>query len=274
MKRRLSLVMILAVIAFILAACGGGSGDVREDITAMAAEYRSPVSILDAKVVQTQPLAQQRPLASVAIPNWRYGGVAPAVAVEQLLDYAEAHYPGAFPGHPPTQLFGAFHYRAYPDGVYLGVAVDVQFGDGLTESGVYVIYPPYWGQMVAVYVGQVLDFITPVQPGTGAFALSVAPSYPKVITTSNGQTVEIVLNSSHQLALAPNGWPGGIISVTPGSGVSPPITIGYVDWNTRTQLRLSFPVVAGGQYTVAFTLPDMTGATATLQVPTIIMPIS
>lgn len=101
-----------------------------------------------------------------------YGVVSAAVAVEQLLDFAEATYGSVFPSHKQTQTFQRYRYRHYPEtGVLVGVAVGVVPGDGLVESGVYVLGGPFGG--TPQYVGLLASFVTPVVPMN-----SVLPAAP------------------------------------------------------------------------------------------------
>ncbi|MBI5256734.1 MAG: hypothetical protein HY855_09555 [Burkholderiales bacterium] len=88
----------------------------------------------------------------------------PAIeAARQLLDFAEASFKVYLPEHQVTRPFGAFRYRAYSSGVVLGVVVAPD--PNYLLNGVYVMGGPFGPTPRAV--GQVSDFITPVEPGTG-----------------------------------------------------------------------------------------------------------
>ncbi|MBE0547342.1 MAG: hypothetical protein IH627_06770 [Rubrivivax sp.] len=101
-----------------------------------------------------------------------YGVVSAPAAVEQLLDFGESTYGMFFTGHKPTQSFERYLYRHYPEtGVYLGVAVSVIPGDGLVESGVYVMGGEFG--TVPKYVGLLADYVTPARPMN-----SVLPAAP------------------------------------------------------------------------------------------------
>lgn len=112
----------VCLVCITLGSCGGGSREVG------AATFSA---------------SQAAPQALASVQSALYGTVSPEVAVEQLLDFGEAIYGEVFPGHKPTLTFGPYRYRYYPEtGVYLAVAVGVAEGDGLVESGVYVLGGP------------------------------------------------------------------------------------------------------------------------------------
>jgi hypothetical protein len=102
----------------------------------------------------------------------------PEQAAEQLMNFAQTSvYASYFPGSPQTQSFAPFRYRAYSNGVLLGVVVTA--GMGYTMNGVYVMGGPFGPS--PVYVGLLTDFITPTDPnptpggtGNGCFDLSLA----------------------------------------------------------------------------------------------------
>ncbi len=237
--------LIALVLFTILTACGGGGENepqATSQVASRAVPLRAPLDL--------------------------YNGVDPRVAAEQLFAYGQATYPQYFAGNPTTQDFGVVRYRAYPGGVYLGVAIGVQFGDGLTESGVYTIIPSLWGPDVMVYVGHLLDFITPTTGGTGTgqFALSVATGYPQYTVINGGVMVTLVIASNRALAPTATGIVGGTIMVTPTTGVSPAFSVGYNDVEKKS-VRIQFAAPHGMAYVVGVNFPDTTGATATLQVP-------
>lgn len=138
----------LAAAAF-LAGCGGGSDDADTTSTtstpaAAAAQFRTTLS------------AQGGTKVSAA--------VSPAQAAEQLLNFAETTFPMFFPSHQTTATFDPFLFRYYPQtGVYVGVVVKANMG--FTLDGVYVMGGPFGD--APMYVGQLTQFITPVDPGTG-----------------------------------------------------------------------------------------------------------
>ena len=81
----------------------------------------------------------------------------------QLMDFAETSiFKSYFPGHPTTQSFGPFLYRAYSNGVLLGVASG---NDPTYPDGVYVMGGPFGNS--PVFEGPVTAFITPVDPNAG-----------------------------------------------------------------------------------------------------------
>ena len=62
------------------------------------------------------------------------GNVSTSEVARQLMDFAESSiYKSFFPGHPATLTFGPFLYRAYSNGVLLGVASgnDRTYPDGV-----------------------------------------------------------------------------------------------------------------------------------------------
>jgi hypothetical protein len=88
----------------------------------------------------------------------RVAAVPPEQAIEQLFDFAEAHFPQYFPGHQATRSSEPFLYRHYPEtGAYIGVVVEP--GSGFEQHGLYVMgsdfgpSPVYIGPMSAL-----LDF--------------------------------------------------------------------------------------------------------------------
>ena len=97
-----------------------------------------------------------------------YGGTSAQDAVEQLFNaIAEPVYAELFPGHKQTQTFERYRYRYYPEtGTYVGVAVDVTPGDGLVESGIYVMGGSFGN--APSYVGRLLDFFTPAAAAAGS----------------------------------------------------------------------------------------------------------
>jgi len=83
----------------------------------------------------------------------------------QLMDFGQQRYPELFPGNPATQTWGPFAYRAYANGLYLGVVIHSDAAYRL--NGVYLLGGVYGN--APVYVGQVGDFIVPS-------ALAAAPA--------------------------------------------------------------------------------------------------
>ncbi len=140
--------MALAAAAF-LAGCGGGSDEATTTSTAStpaaaAAQFRTALA------------AQGGTKVAAA--------VSPAQAAEQLLNFAEANFPSLFPTHQATGTLDPFLFRYYPQtGIYVGVVVKA--GMGFTLDGVYLLGGPFGN--TPFYVGQLGNFITPVDPGTG-----------------------------------------------------------------------------------------------------------
>jgi hypothetical protein len=131
--------LVLAITAT-LAGCGGGES-------------------ADA-VVSPQAAKETLRMKALAVS----GSQIPAAEVaRQLMDFAETSiFKSYFPGHPATQSFGPFLYRAYANGVLLGVASG---NDPTYPDGVYVMGGPFGNS--PVFEGPVTAFITPVDPDAG-----------------------------------------------------------------------------------------------------------
>lgn len=84
----------------------------------------------------------------------------------QAMDFGERTYPTLLPGHPATQRWGPFAYRAYSNGIYLGVVVNSD--PGYVINGVYLMGGVYGAS--PTFVGKVNDFITPSASGTASAA--------------------------------------------------------------------------------------------------------
>ena len=127
-------------IAATLAACGGGEST-DATVTPQAAKETLRMKALAVS-------GSQIPAAEVA---------------RQLMDFAETSiFKSYFPGHPTTQSFGPFLYRAYSNGVLLGVASG---NDPTYPDGVHVMGGPFGNS--PVFEGPVTAFITPVDPNAG-----------------------------------------------------------------------------------------------------------
>lgn len=112
--------------------------------------------------------------------------VPPLAAAEQLMNHGEATFPTLFPGHGLTQNFGPFRFRAYANGVLLGVAVSA---DPLyTLNGVYVMGGTFGNN--PLFVGPLSQYITPTEPGAGPVANSNG-CYDLDLLTRNGNLISI-----------------------------------------------------------------------------------
>ena len=131
---------VALAMASMLASCGGGEST-------------------DA-VVTPQATKETLRMKALAVS----GSQIPATEVaRQLMDFAETSiFKSYFPGHPDTQSFGPFLYRAYSNGVLLGVASG---NDPTYPDGVYVMGGPFGNS--PVFEGAVTAFITPVDPNGG-----------------------------------------------------------------------------------------------------------
>ncbi len=77
------------------------------------------------------------------------------------MDFGETQFRDLFPEHQPSQIFGPFRYRAYSNGVYLGVVV-TNADPAYALGGVYVMGKQFG--VLPLYVAPLTNFITPV-PG-------------------------------------------------------------------------------------------------------------
>lgn len=139
--------LIALATAALLAGCGGGADD-----TAPSAAPATPAA------------AASQLRSALSAQAVRLAAVSPAQAADQLMNFAETTFPMFFPSHQSTGTLDPFLYRYYPQtGVYLGVVVKADMG--YTMNGVYVMGGPFGD--APIYVGQLTDFITPTDPGTG-----------------------------------------------------------------------------------------------------------
>jgi murein DD-endopeptidase MepM/ murein hydrolase activator NlpD len=162
-----------------LAACGQ-QGDRSDWSNAPQSLY--PVSS------SANELAQRAALPSPGSP---FGGIAPAEAVEQLLNFAEPSYPLLFPTHQPTLAYEKFLYRFYPtSGIYLGVAVNVGSDSGLTEGGVYVMGGEFGN--APTFVGLLVNYVTPSLSPTSAV---VGQAGGTVATAGGGVRLDLTANA-------------------------------------------------------------------------------
>jgi hypothetical protein len=117
MIRRALIVPVLFACS-LLAACGGG-------------EPTSRRSALGAPAPTAGAVGEALPASTVPT-------VSAAEAARQLLDFAQARYPEAFPGEPAILWFSPFAFRYYPaTGLYLGVALHDE--GGYKAGGVYLL---------------------------------------------------------------------------------------------------------------------------------------
>jgi hypothetical protein len=153
--------------AMMVAGCGGGA-DGGSEAGRTGASDQAPQAAADTLRTRLS-----------AAGTLRAEAVSPEKSAEQLLDFAESRFPMYFPGHPATQTLAPFHFRAYGNGVYLGVATSGE--GGYTANGVYVMGGPFGSS--PTFVGLLTDFITPVDPdvpvgptgpGNGCFDLAAA----------------------------------------------------------------------------------------------------
>lgn len=132
----------------LLAACGGGS-----ETAASAQAADNAAAAASAMRAQAQPTRMTAQAVSAVD------------AAEQLLNFAEnSVFKNFFPSHQTTQSLEVFRFRFYPQtGIYLGVVVIANPTYAL--NGVYVMGGEFGNS--PVYVGQVNNFITPVDPNPG-----------------------------------------------------------------------------------------------------------
>lgn len=161
LKGRIAAVAATFVVALGLAACGGGGGSDSFATVPTPAPVASVPSWGNAPIAASAGTeAAKLRNGALAAPADPYAGVDPWNAIEQLLDFGERNYPQYFPDHRATAVYEKFRYRYYPaTGIYLGVAYGVTQGDGLEESGVYVMGGEFGNS--PTHVGMLLGFITP-----------------------------------------------------------------------------------------------------------------
>ncbi len=144
--------LVALAAATLLAACGGG-GDPGPDRAA------SDTAVAAADAMRAQ--------SGAGAGRMRAQAVSALDAAEQLLNYAEiSPFRDFFPGPQPSQTLEVFRYRYYPTkDIYLGVVVI----DNPTYryNGVYVMGGEFGN--APAYVGQVSDFIAPVDAGPTGF---------------------------------------------------------------------------------------------------------
>ena len=161
------------IVAAALAACGGGDDDAASVSVSLSAPVAAQAAAVDPSAEVVSGL-RRRALALQA------AGVPASEAARQLMDHAETVYPQYFPGHPATAQSAPFDYRHYPaTQVYLGVAV--AGGSSYAENGVYVMGGSFGA--APLYVGQLTDFITPVDK-----RITLALGSDKAVVTQGGSS--------------------------------------------------------------------------------------
>jgi len=169
--------LIALATAVFLAGCGGGSDE---------AASNNNTSTPAAAAAQLRTALAAAPKVAAA--------VSPTEAAEQLMNFAETSVYGFFfPGpRPATNSLPPFRYRAYSNGVYLGVVVTA--GMGYTMNGVYVMGGPFGD--APIYVGLLTDFITPTEPGTGTPTGPNNNCYDLALLETTGTRVDITYQHS------------------------------------------------------------------------------
>ncbi|HSW09085.1 hypothetical protein [Aquabacterium sp.] len=120
----------------------------------------------DSTEATTSNAARAMRALAVSAPSAVASAVAPAVAAELLLNFAEAHadLEVYFPGHQATQDAGPFKYRYYPStGIYLGVVVSAD--PTYLLNHVYVLGGVFGD--VPIDVGPLTNYVTPTEPNPG-----------------------------------------------------------------------------------------------------------
>lgn len=150
--RPLAALSLALTLALGLVACGGGD---EPAATAAAAVAEGPAPATPAEDAgQALATLRERALALNA------SAVPASDLARQLMDFAELQFPQLFPAHSATGQLPPFEYRCYAaTGVCLGVVTSS--GTMFVDRGVYVVGGAF-GEL-PLYVGQVLDFITPVE---------------------------------------------------------------------------------------------------------------
>lgn len=138
---------VVLAIAALLAGCGGGS-----DTAATAeASPAAAAATMRARIQSAAPTASAQAVAAAAT-------VSPEEAARQLMNYGEANFPDLFPEHQTTLTFGAFRYRLYSNGLYLGVVVS-DADPAYQMGGVYVMGKQFG--VLPLYVAPLTSYITP-----------------------------------------------------------------------------------------------------------------
>lgn len=138
--------LALASLMLLLSACGGGEGGGKSE-PATARTGASAGAVSDLRKVLSTMRAESAPFERTA--------------ADQLMDFAQSStYSSLFPGNPSTQSYPPFQYRAYSNGIVLGVVVSD--GMGYPMNGVYAMGGVFGD--APVYVGLLSDFITPTDP--------------------------------------------------------------------------------------------------------------
>lgn len=170
---------LICVLA--LAACGGGQApppfatiNAAPDAGLATAGAAAAAMAAGAK---TLPQRRAQTLAD--------GNAASALeAANDLMDYAEVHYAGFFPGHPSTDSALGYLYRFYPaTGIYLGVK----------DAQVYVLGGAFGTEVVPV--GALAQFITPRPRSASGVCANNADAYAMFATpqASVGKNLAVTL---------------------------------------------------------------------------------
>jgi hypothetical protein len=133
--------LLAVAVAGFIAGCGGGS---------------------DTLGVDSSQAPQRVGAQATLLPGT---SVTPDEAARQLFDFAEATFPGLFPGHPSTGTLGPFAFRPYPAGIFLGVVVSE---NAVYNYGHVYVVGLFGGTLASPFdLGPLTNFITPVDPGVG-----------------------------------------------------------------------------------------------------------
>ena len=192
---------IALAAAILLAGCGGGTPAADRADTSPAATAATAAAALRAHALAAPAAGDSRKVAQA---------ITPESSAEQLMNFGESVFPQYFPGHPATSTFGPFRFRAYANGVLLGVVV--QANPDYILNGVYVMNGPFGSQ--PLFVGLLSSFITPTDPNpdpgpgptgssNGCFDLSLLDSqgshsvvvYDITGPTSGTHTVDILVGA-------------------------------------------------------------------------------
>ncbi|MEZ0208639.1 MAG: hypothetical protein ACAH17_00475 [Candidatus Paceibacterota bacterium] len=162
------------VVAFALAACGGGDPE-----TVPASSWsKAPVAVEQSTQAAKQ-FAAKGALATQSQDMWG-GGDAFTVTNELFDRVAEVSYTQYFPDHRGTGTYQQYWYRYYPaTGCYVGV--------DMNTAGIYVMGCDFGPS--PVYVGQLTQYYTPVANNQVVFAnADSAGWYPFRLTLTSGAT--------------------------------------------------------------------------------------
>lgn len=242
-----------------LAACGGGESTdagtrsavvAATTIAAQQAQRQAQAreSAAVAAAVAAVPAGSETSLGALrrvkALALSTGGSVAPEEAARQLMDFAEKQYPEYFSGAATAGTLAPFVYRYYPaSGTYLGVVT--AGGTSYVNGGVYVMGGVFG--TAPSYVGQLMDFITPLGP---AFSTTLG-SDKAVVVQGSSTTLRVNLarlrGFEGSVLVTLDGLPAGVSA--PAVSIGPNTTSVDVTINAQGTAPHSLPTAATVRFT-------------------------